>query len=89
VRAGYSHSGQPIPADQTFFNILAPGVISDHASVGASYRVTSRGELSFAYTYAVKQTVQGNGSIPANFAGGNANIFLSENILSLAYGWKL
>jgi long-chain fatty acid transport protein len=33
--------------------------------------------------------VQGSGSIPANFAGGNANINLSENIFSVAYGWKL
>ena len=88
VRAGYSHSGQPIPADQTFFNILAPGVITDHVAVGATYKVTRRGELSFAYTYAVKQTVRGSGSIPANFAGGNANIDLSENIFSVAYGWK-
>jgi long-chain fatty acid transport protein len=89
LRAGYSHSGQPIPSDQTFFNILAPGVISDHVSAGATWRLTSRGELSLAYTYAVKQTVRGSNSIPPNFAGGNANIFLSENIFSVAYGWKL
>lgn len=64
-------------------------MISDHVSAGATWRLTSRGELSLAYTYAVKQTVRGSSSIPANFAGGNANIFLSENILSIAYGWKL
>jgi long-chain fatty acid transport protein len=89
VRAGYSHSGQPIPSDQTFFNILAPGVISDHVSAGATWRLTSHGELSIAYTYALKQTVRGNGSIPENFASGNANVYLSENIFSVAYGWKL
>jgi long-chain fatty acid transport protein len=89
LRIGYSHAGQTIPQQQTFFNILAPGVIQDHVSVGATWKVTRRGELSFAYTYAVKQTVQGSNSIPAPFAGGNANIYLSENILGVAYGWKL
>jgi long-chain fatty acid transport protein len=64
-------------------------VIQDHVSVGATWKVKRRGELSFAYTYAVKQTVQGSNSIPAPFAGGNANIYLSENILGVAYGWKL
>lgn len=88
VRAGYSHAGQTVPANQTFFNILAPGVITDHASVGATWRITRRGELSFAYTDAVKQTVRGSHSIPPNFAGGEANVDLGENVFSIAYGWK-
>jgi long-chain fatty acid transport protein len=89
VRVGYSHAGQTIPQSQTFFNILAPGVIQDHVSVGATWKLASSGELSVAYTYALKQTVQGSNSIPAPFAGGNANIYLSENIFGVAYGWKL
>jgi long-chain fatty acid transport protein len=89
LRVGYSHTGQPVPQNQTFFNILAPGVISDHVAVGATWRLTTRGELSFAYTDAVKQTIRGSSSIPANFGGGNANVHLSENIFGVAYGWKL
>lgn len=88
LRAGYSHASQPIPKDQTFLNILAPGVIQDHASLGATWRQGKSGELSFAYTHGFKKTVNGSGSIPAGYGGGEANIHLAEDILGIAYGWK-
>ena len=89
LRAGYNHSDQPIPNDQTFFNILAPATVQDHLSLGGTWKATSGNELSVAYTYGFKQTVNGSNSIPSSFGGGNANISLSENILSVAYAWKL
>jgi long-chain fatty acid transport protein len=89
LRAGYNHSDQPIPNNQTFFNILAPATIQDHLTLGGTWKSTSGNELSFAYTHGFKQAVNGTNSIPASFAGGNANISLEEDILSIAYGWKL
>lgn len=88
LRAGYNHSGQPIPSDQTFFNILAPGVVQDHLTFGGTWHISSGGELSVAYTHGFKKTVNGVNSIPASYGGGNANISLEENILGVAYGWK-
>lgn len=88
LRAGYNHGGQPVPASETFFNILAPGVVQDHLTLGATYNVANGGELSFSYTHGFKKTVNGSNSIPASFGGGNANISLSENIVGVAYGWK-
>lgn len=88
LRAGYSHATQPIPSDQTFLNILAPGVIQDHLSLGATWRLAKDGELSLAYTHGLKKTVSGSGSIPVSYGGGEANIHLSEDILGIAYGWK-
>lgn len=93
VRAGYSHAGQPIPADQTFFNILAPGVVQDHLTLGATW-ATGSGELSAFYGHAFNKTVNGRNSIPSGFppggfGGGNAHISLKENIVGVAYGWKL
>ncbi len=88
LRAGYNHSSQPIPASQTLFNILAPGVIQNHLSLGATYQTSGNGELSVAYTHGFRQKVSGSSSIPASFGGGEANIQLQENILGIAYGWK-
>jgi len=88
LRAGYSHSDQPIPSDQTFFNILAPGVVQEHYTFGATWNLGD-GELTAAYVYAPKTTVNGNNSIPSSFGGGNANIHLEENILGVSYAWKL
>jgi long-chain fatty acid transport protein len=88
LRAGYNHSGQPVPASETLFNILAPGVVQHHLSTGATLKFGDGSELSIAYTHAPKKTVHGANSIPQNFGGGNANVSLAENMLGLAYGWQ-
>ena len=88
LRGGYSHATQPIPKDQTLLNILAPGVVQDHLSLGATWNLSQSGELSVAYTHAFKKTVNGSGSIPLAYGGGEANIDLAEDIFGVAYGWK-
>jgi long-chain fatty acid transport protein len=88
VRGGVSHAEQPIPQDQTFFNILAPGVVQNHLSLGATYAVSTHGEVSLAYTHAFSEEVNGSGSIPSNFGGGEANIKMTQDILGISYGWK-
>lgn len=92
LRAGFNHSDQPIPADQTFFNILAPATVQDHLTLGGTWKTSTGGEWSAAYTHAFRKTVNGANSIPPGlppgFGGGNANISLEENILGIAYGWK-
>ena len=94
VRAGYSHSGQPVPSSQTFFNILAPGVVQDHFTLGATWTASASGEASGFIAYAPQKTVDGTGSIPpgsppSGFGGGEANVRLREIIIGLSYGWKL
>jgi long-chain fatty acid transport protein len=82
VRAGLNHSTQPVPNEQVFLNILAPGVIQDHLTLGATWQ-SAGGEISAAYTHGFKKTV--SGTIPAAFGGGNASISLEEDILGVAY----
>ena len=93
LRAGYSHMRQPIPASQTLFNILAPGVPEDHLTFGATWAIGSDKELSLAYMHAFKKTVNGAGSIPPGappgFGGGNANLRMYQNSLGLGFGWKM
>lgn len=84
VRAGVSRSQQPIPASQTFFNVLAPGVVQTHATAGASWRWQARNELSFFYMHAFDKTVHGSNSIPAAFGGGEFDIHLKEDALGLS-----
>ena len=88
LRAGYSHNDQPVSKDQTFLNILAPGIIQDHVSVGATWSLDSQNELSLAYTYGVKKKLKGAQSIPAEFGGGEANLEMDQHILGLSYGFK-
>ena len=88
LRGGYSHSDQAVPASQTLFNILAPGVVQNHATLGVSWKLSKDSELSAAYAHGFKQTVHGQGSIPNSLGGGEADISLSENLFGLAWGWK-
>jgi long-chain fatty acid transport protein len=89
LRAGVSHAQQPIPTSETFFNILAPGTIEDHVSAGISWKTASGGEWSVSYTHAFKEHVNGSGSIPMPFGGGEADLWLKEDMLSVGYTFAL
>ncbi|WP_432697548.1 OmpP1/FadL family transporter [Marinobacterium sp. YM272] len=88
LRAGVSHAEQPIPASQTFLNILAPGVIQDHVSIGASWDISSEQSVTVSYTHALEETVKGKHSIPANFGGGDADLTMSQDIVGLAWQYR-
>ena len=59
LRAGFSIGNQPVPESEVLFNILAPGVIENHASVGFSKAFNDKNELSFALMHAFSKTVSG------------------------------
>ena len=88
LRAGYNHSTQAIPDNQTFYNIVAPISVQDHLTLGCTWSISPGGELSVAYTHGFKNAVNGARSIPAWYGGGNANISMKDNSFGLAYGWK-
>lgn len=88
LRGGYSHGRQPIPAGETFFNILAPGVIEDHLTLGGTFAIGGGQEITIGYMHGFKKTVKGSNSIPANMGGGNANLTMSQNALGVAWGLR-
>jgi len=88
-RAGYSHNNNPIGAQDVTFNILAPGVIEDHATLGFTYKTKSGGELTMAYMHGFNNSVTGPSlfnsfGVPA----GNETIKMYQNSIGIAYGWK-
>lgn len=88
VRAGYGHSGNPVPASQTLLNILAPGVVSSHFTAGATWASAHGLEWTGFAVIAPKNTVQGSGSIPPAFGGGEAQIGLGEITVGASVGVK-
>jgi long-chain fatty acid transport protein len=82
VRAGYSTGRQPIPDNETMFNVLAPGVVQDHLTLGATWIMPSKSELTLGYMHAFKKTVSGTGAT-ANFS-----LDMYQDSLGIAYGWK-
>ncbi|GAB7563617.1 outer membrane protein transport protein [Methylobacillus methanolivorans] len=89
LRAGYNHTTQPIPRSETLFNILAPAVVQDHITLGATWKLANNNELSFSYAHAFENTVKGNNSIPTLFGGGDVNLKMHQDTFGVAYSWIL
>ena len=91
LRGGFSHSDNPIKGQDVTFNILAPGVIRKHLSLGFTYKTQSGGELTVAYTHALSNSVTAP-SLLNSFAplpAGSETIKMYQNTIGIAYGWKM
>jgi long-chain fatty acid transport protein len=86
LRAGYNHSDNPIQPQDVTFNILAPGVMKDHATAGATWKWDAKNELTGAFMYAFSNSVQG-ASLFNNFFPPQAQANMQEKIQM--YEWSL
>ena len=93
LRAGYNHGGQPIPKSETLFNILAPGVVENHLTLGATWTLANKDEITVSYMHAFSHKVKGQNSIPPGMppgmGGGEANLKMHQDSLGIAYSWKM
>ena len=87
LRAGYGRSDNPVPKSQTFMNLLAPGVVTDHFTAGATVKLNEKFELSGYVMHAPRNQVRGAGSIPLNYGGGEADIYLAETATGFSLGF--
>jgi long-chain fatty acid transport protein len=88
LRAGYNHGDNPIMARDVTFNILAPGVVKDHVTLGVTYLTSAGDELTVSYMHAFENTVTG----PTNAAFGGSgtdSIKMYQNSIGVAYAWKM
>jgi long-chain fatty acid transport protein len=90
LRAGYNRSSNPIAAKDVTFNIIAPGVITHHLTLGGTYRVAPNAEFTWAYMYAPRQSVTGASMFNGLFPGVNATetIHMSQQSLGVQMGWS-
>lgn len=87
LRAGWNHGDNPIgPADVTF-NILAPGVVKDHLTLGFTYTLANGSELTMAYMHAFEESVTGQNLLAP--PGLTDTIQMYQNSLGIAYSWKM
>jgi long-chain fatty acid transport protein len=90
LRGGLDHCDQPIPSSQVMLNIVAPGVVQDHLSLGATWKLENKSELTVAYVHAFKKTV--SGALPGTaggypMGGGTGSISMYEDSIGISYGW--
>jgi long-chain fatty acid transport protein len=88
LRAGYNRSDNPIQARDVTFNILAPGVVTDHVTLGFTYTLEGGSELTMMYMHAFENSVSGPANNPNFPVGGTETIKMSQDSLGIAWGAK-
>ncbi len=83
LRAGYSYNTDPVTAANVMFNVLAPGVITNHITAGASYALNKNNSIDFAAVYAPQNSVSGFAVTP----NGASNITIHLAEFQATLGW--
>lgn len=85
LRVGYSFGEQPIPDSEVMFNIIAPGIIEQHATVGFTKVLDNNNEINFALTRAFSKSIKGPNPLdPAQ----TIELKMDQWDIAIAYAWK-
>ncbi|MBP6776033.1 MAG: outer membrane protein transport protein [Piscinibacter sp.] len=91
IRGGYNRSDNPVQAADVTFNILAPGIVQNQWTLGASWKPDAQSEVTGAFMYAQNNSVTGP-SLFQNFPTAPATmtetIKMKEIQLGIAYSRK-
>jgi long-chain fatty acid transport protein len=85
LRAGYNKGDSPVNARDITFNLLAPGVITKHATLGATYLTTGGGEWTVSGMHGFDNAVSG----PSPMLGGIEKAAMRQTSIGIAFGWKI
>ncbi|MFO8152270.1 OmpP1/FadL family transporter [Thioalkalivibrio sp.] len=83
-RAGYNRGENPIPRSEVLFNILAPGVMEDHFTVGFSKAIDSRSAIHLAAMYAPSASVTGTNPLD----GQTIKLEMEQYELEIGYSYR-
>lgn len=78
--AGYNHASSPIGPEDTFFGVLAPGVVEDHVTLGFEYALSKKSSVIGHYRHAFENTVKGDLALGQPF-----DISMAQNAIGIAY----
>ncbi|MBU1190770.1 MAG: outer membrane protein transport protein [Gammaproteobacteria bacterium] len=93
IRGGLNYGSETIEPDQNLFNILAPGIVQRHVTLGFTYMPTQYNEISMTFMHALREEQSETfTATPAlgPFAGANyaAEIGMDQNAIEISYGMK-
>lgn len=88
LRAGYNHTDNPIQSRDVTFNIIAPGVITDHVTLGFTYGLSDKSEITMSYMHGYQNEVSGAPNTVYFNVGGTDKIKMYQDSLGISYGKK-
>lgn len=83
-RAGLNYADGPIDSSQVLFNVIAPGVVERHLTLGLTYSPTSSTEVNLAYMHAFSETVE----TTQTAFGVPGKLEMDQNSLDVSFAWK-
>lgn len=91
-RAGFNYAESPYDDDQTLFNVLAPGLVEKHATVGFTFSPSSNSELTVTYMHAFRndQSFTYTASAASGFPGQSFKVrnAMQQNAIDVSWGWR-
>ena len=92
LRAGYNYGKSPVRGDQdsVSFNIIAPGVVEQHLTLGGTWTLANKSELTVSYMHAFRNSVSGPSATSLLGIGNSTETLkMYQNSIGIAYGWKM
>jgi long-chain fatty acid transport protein len=92
LRAGYNKGDNPISPSDVSFNVLAPGVMKDHYTAGATFKLDKGNEITGAVMVAPRVSVTGPSLfnspaiIPPGGLGGSETIGMRQTSIGVSWG---
>lgn len=69
LRGGYHYTQNPVPDDQSFFNVAAPAIVQRHLTLGMGFKPTRQLQVDLGFYRAFENSITGpipNPSLPPN-----------------------
>ncbi|GAA6143154.1 outer membrane protein transport protein [Hydrogenophaga sp. 5NK40-0174] len=90
LRVGYNRGDNPVTGNNITPNILAPGVMKEHYTLGGTHKINQSSELSWHFMYAPSVTVKGPSMFNGLMGSGTA---IQESVkmrqMSLGIQWGM
>ncbi|NLF72643.1 MAG: hypothetical protein GX575_26715 [Candidatus Anammoximicrobium sp.] len=89
LRVGYCYCDNPIPDENTFFNIASTAIYQHIVSVGASWNISCRTSLVLAYLKAFENSISGPWVVPPGVPVPGTSVTARQTIDCLVAGLQV
>lgn len=88
LRGGYHYTGNPIPDEQSMFNIPAPAVVQHHVTAGFGYTIVPGVDINVSAYQALENSITGAMYRPTALAGTSVTNTLSETSVLVGFTFR-
>ncbi|MDH5233807.1 MAG: outer membrane protein transport protein, partial [Gemmatimonadota bacterium] len=88
LRGGYNYSGNPVPDEQSMFNIPAPAIVQHHITAGLGYAIRDGVEINVAAYRVLENSIEGAMYRPAAVPGTSVRSTLTETSMLVGFTFR-